>query len=93
MANPDYRGAFAFDNDFPALDDATHRFDGNDPLLKAESITGECRVLCYSENHAATLASLSTRELDRCRRTLARRIATDCVNATRGYRSSRTRAH
>ena len=63
VANPDYNGAFAFDNDFPALDDATLRFDSSDPLLKAESITGECRVLCYSENHAATLASLSTREL------------------------------
>jgi len=63
VSNPDYLGAFAFDNDFPALDAAAHRLDGNDPLLKAEWITGECRVLCYSENHAATLASLSTREL------------------------------
>ncbi len=63
IVNPDYRGAFAFDNDFPALDAVVHHFDGNEPLLRAESITGRCRVLCYSEHHDATLASLSTREL------------------------------
>ena len=63
VVNPDYRGAFAFDNDFPAIDGTAQRVNGNDPLLRAESITGQCRVLCYSENHDATLASLSTREL------------------------------
>ncbi len=64
VVNPDYRGTFAFDNDFPALDASVARVADSDPLLKAESITGKCRVLCYSENHAATLASLSAREIE-----------------------------
>ncbi len=64
VVNPDYRGTFAFDNDFPALDASVAHIVGNDPLLKAEPITGKCRVLCFSENHAATLASLSAREIE-----------------------------
>lgn len=61
--NPDYQGAFAFDNDFPALDAVAHTAHSADALLKAEPITGHCRVLCYSERHDATLATLSTKEL------------------------------
>jgi UDPglucose--hexose-1-phosphate uridylyltransferase len=61
--NPDYAGAFAFDNDFPALDTDAHAVDTRDPLLQATPITGRCRVLCYSERHDATLASLSPREI------------------------------
>ncbi|MCX7064675.1 MAG: UDP-glucose--hexose-1-phosphate uridylyltransferase [Proteobacteria bacterium] len=60
--NPDYRGTFAFDNDFPALDD-TQIVASADPLLQVEPVTGRCRVLCFSERHDATLASLSTAEL------------------------------
>jgi len=61
VANPDYRGTFAFDNDFSALDDVPVE-PGAGPLLQVESITGRCRVLCYSERHDATLASLSVAE-------------------------------
>jgi UDPglucose--hexose-1-phosphate uridylyltransferase len=61
--NPDYRGTFAFDNDFPALDAGSQIVQPPEPLLHAEPISGRCRVLCYSERHDATLASLSTPEL------------------------------
>ena len=61
--NPDYHGTFAFDNDFPALDDRSAIAQPLDPLLHAEPITGRCRVLCYSQRHDATLASLSPPEL------------------------------
>jgi UDPglucose--hexose-1-phosphate uridylyltransferase len=62
--NPDYRGTFAFDNDFPALDDVAPTVPAPEPLLHAEPVTGRCRVLCYSERHDATLASLSVAELN-----------------------------
>ncbi len=64
IVNPDYAGTFAFDNDFSALDDVPHVVQTTDPLLRAESIAGKCRVLCYSPRHDATLATLSIAELN-----------------------------
>jgi UDPglucose--hexose-1-phosphate uridylyltransferase len=61
--NPDYRGTYAFDNDFPALGLASPVTPSGEPLLHAEAVSGQCRVLCYSERHDTTLASLSTSEL------------------------------
>lgn len=60
--NPDYRGPFAFDNDFPSLsfdapDPSTS--DTDDPLARTAPAHGRCRVLCWSERHDATLASLA----------------------------------
>ncbi len=63
-SNPDYSGTFAFDNDFPALDD-TNVVASADPLLQVDSVTGRCRVLCFSPRHDATLATLSGAELAR----------------------------
>jgi len=60
--NPDYSGAFAFDNDFPSL---SFEAPGNpsDAALPVQIRTapayGNCRVLCWSEKHNATLASLT----------------------------------
>lgn len=59
--NPNYTGAFAFDNDFPSLsfdapdsppDERTNR------LTRTAPAHGQCRVLCWSERHDTTLASL-----------------------------------
>ncbi len=61
--NPDYRGPFTFDNDFPALGDHPETIHLADSLLRAEPIAGRCRVLCYSERHDASLATLSQAEL------------------------------
>ncbi len=61
--NPDYRGTYIFDNDFPALDDESIAVSGADPLFRFESISGRCRVLCFSERHDTTLAALSIAEL------------------------------
>lgn len=60
--NPDYHGPFVFTNDFPALDDVSVAVSA-EPLLLAQSVTGTCRVLCYSERHDATMATLSVAEL------------------------------
>ena len=66
--NPDYTGAYAFDNDFPSLsaDAETHSTDNNDdPLNRTAPAHGSCRVLCWSEKHDATLASLTPTEMER----------------------------
>jgi UDPglucose--hexose-1-phosphate uridylyltransferase len=60
--NPDYHGTFVFDNDFPALDDSPETVSAN-PWFEVEQVSGRCRVLCYSERHDATLATLSVAEL------------------------------
>lgn len=56
-ANPDYAGTHIFPNDFPALlaEEAGERHEG---LLRAEPARGEARVICYSPDHASTLARM-----------------------------------
>ena len=59
-ANPDYKGVFAFDNDFATLSpNAPPVFSKEDPLRAVASAQGQCRVLAWSENHNDTLASIS----------------------------------
>lgn len=62
--NPAYIGAYAFDNDFPTV--APHApADTNNAntLLSYAPAQGRCRVLCWSENHNDTLASLSAEKV------------------------------
>jgi UDPglucose--hexose-1-phosphate uridylyltransferase len=66
MSNPDYQSAFAFDNDFPALSFDAPAQTSDDRLGTLECTApshGCCRVLCWSERHDATLASLSEEEM------------------------------
>lgn len=56
--NPDYAGPWVFDNDFSALLASKGDTPSPDPLLLAEPVSGECRVMCFSPNHALTLAEL-----------------------------------
>ena len=60
VRNPPYRGAFVFDNDFPALTPrrAANLTGGDDPLLHAMPAAGTCRVICYSPHHAHTFTDL-----------------------------------
>jgi len=65
--NPDYSGPWVFENDFAALMPAAEALAAADPdpdaLLVAEPVSGECRVMCFSPNHALTLPELSAAEL------------------------------
>ncbi|PRX08787.1 UNVERIFIED_ORG: UTP-hexose-1-phosphate uridylyltransferase /UDP-glucose-hexose-1-phosphate uridylyltransferase [Martelella mediterranea] len=57
--NPDYKGVYVFDNDFPALleDTPTGKMNG-DRLFRAENVHGTARVICFSERHDLTLPEL-----------------------------------
>jgi UDPglucose--hexose-1-phosphate uridylyltransferase len=65
--NPDYRGTFAFDNDFPALADppvgAAVPAGIEDGLFRAEPASGAARVLCFSERHDVPLGGMSREAL------------------------------
>jgi len=57
--NPKYKKPYSFINDFPALiKDITYKqfFNG---LLKAESESGICKVVCFSPGHSLTLPLMS----------------------------------
>jgi UDPglucose--hexose-1-phosphate uridylyltransferase len=61
--NPDYRGPFVFDNDYPALTAESDVDSGNDALFQARSESGCCRVICYTERHDLRLATMSHDEI------------------------------
>ena len=49
--NENYKGAYVFGNDFPALiDDIPKNRDFDNPLFEIESDKGTSRVICYSTN-------------------------------------------
>ncbi|MDG2461635.1 MAG: UDP-glucose--hexose-1-phosphate uridylyltransferase [Luminiphilus sp.] len=70
--NPEYQSAWAFDNDFPAVlePDAqglviqpTTASVASSSLFTSQTLSGECRVLCYSPEHHQTLATLTDRAI------------------------------
>jgi UDPglucose--hexose-1-phosphate uridylyltransferase len=61
--NPDYQGAFVFDNDFPALTTDSDVVVSTDPLFASRPESGRCRVICYTERHDLRLATMSTDDL------------------------------
>lgn len=61
--NPQYSDVFIFDNDFPALHPADGAADTDvgqtgSPLFKRQSVSGRCRVICYSPRHDVSLGEL-----------------------------------
>lgn len=58
VRNPDYRGGFAFDNDFAALSPVSEVEPPPSPLFVAEPESGTCRVVCFSEQHHLRLARM-----------------------------------
>src|SRR5438105_3987793 len=58
--NPAYHGTFVFTNDFAALQaDTPEAALGPHPLLRAESESGTCRVVCFSPRHDLTLPEVT----------------------------------
>ena len=56
--NPDYKGPFVFDNDFPAMLNDTPGGTQTDPLFQAGNVRGTARVMCFSERHDLTLPEM-----------------------------------
>ena len=62
--NPPYKGTFAFNNDFAALQrDAPTREVNEGWLLVARGEPGICRVLCFSSRHDLTLSRMMVPEI------------------------------
>jgi UDPglucose--hexose-1-phosphate uridylyltransferase len=63
--NPDYKGVHVFTNDFAALTPDGPTGDGRagtvqgDDFFEVQGVSGETRVICYSEDHSKTLPELS----------------------------------
>ena len=62
--NPKYESTFVFTNDFGALteDNPTGIYEGGG-LLRAQSESGICRVICFSPRHDLTLPELTVNEI------------------------------
>lgn len=56
---PDYTDVFVFTNDFSALLPDARAFDGGgDPLFRARSERGVCKVICFSPRHDLTIPQM-----------------------------------
>ena len=60
--NPQYSSTFVFQNDFPAVGTASKQSESLD-LFQAQSVSGECRVLCFTPKHNLTMAEMSVTEI------------------------------
>ncbi len=66
VRNPKYEGTYVFDNDFAALlPGASADVPVAEGLLRAETVRGACRVICFSPRHDLTLASMGPPEIER----------------------------
>lgn len=61
--NPNYKEPFTFYNDFPALMPEGPEEKVNSGLLKAESETGICKVVCFSPDHSLTLPLMEAEDI------------------------------
>ena len=66
VRNPDYKTAFVFDNDFPALlPDAPATNINEEGLMVARAEAGVCRVVCFTPRHDLTIPRMSVEEIRR----------------------------
>jgi UDPglucose--hexose-1-phosphate uridylyltransferase len=62
--NPEYTSTYVFDNDFAALlPDVPEAPPPDSPLLRAESVKGTCRVICFSPRHDLTLPEMAPEQI------------------------------
>ncbi|MAZ27455.1 MAG: galactose-1-phosphate uridylyltransferase [Cytophagaceae bacterium] len=62
--NPEYTRPWSFTNDFAALQANVPIEDFEDGLLRAESETGTCKVVCFSPDHSLTLPVMEVEAID-----------------------------
>ncbi|HYY31571.1 MAG TPA: UDP-glucose--hexose-1-phosphate uridylyltransferase [Chthoniobacterales bacterium] len=56
--NPVYDSTYVFTNDFAAITPELEPFSKCDGLLRAHSVSGTCRVICFSPRHDWTLPEM-----------------------------------
>ncbi|MCK8479819.1 UDP-glucose--hexose-1-phosphate uridylyltransferase [Psychroserpens algicola] len=61
--NPNYEDVFIFENDFAALTQNNEAYETNNGLIKAETESGICKVICFSPDHSKSLAQMSIDEI------------------------------
>lgn len=61
--NPQYRSTFTFTNDFASLQPDVEFSDSQVGLLRSQTHSGTCRVVCYSPDHSQRLATMTLEEL------------------------------
>lgn len=63
---PEYEDTFVFTNDFPAIIPQPKTDSPKmHQLLRTDSISGTCRVVCFSPSHDLTLANMQTNEIQK----------------------------
>ncbi len=73
--NPDYKETYVFPNDFPALLDDIFLLESNESnLMRAETVKGVCRVVCFSPRHDLTLTNLNQIEIEGVIRTWIKQV-------------------
>jgi UDPglucose--hexose-1-phosphate uridylyltransferase len=66
VVNPAYESTFVFVNDFRALLEETPVVGAEgSPLLRAQTVRGTCRVICFSPRHDLTLPQMGLPEIRR----------------------------
>ncbi len=64
--NPPYTSTFVFTNDFAALlPDTPPAAESRHPLLRAETVRGTCRVICFTPRHDLTLPEMALPDIRR----------------------------
>lgn len=76
QVNPDYRGPYVFDNDFPALSAISRVAATESALFQARPESGRCRVMCYSHDHGQRLASMASDDIVAALRTMTDEFTT-----------------
>ena len=56
--NPAYDSTYVFTNDFAAITTELEPFSKSEGLLRAHSVSGTCRVICFSPRHDWTLPEM-----------------------------------
>jgi UDPglucose--hexose-1-phosphate uridylyltransferase len=67
VLNPRYTNTFVFGNDFPALLPPSRNQvpERASELFRAEPVSGECRVICFSPRHDLSLARMNDAHISR----------------------------
>lgn len=68
--NPGYQGSFVFDNDYPALSASSEVKREGNALFDTRQEAGCCRVLCYTERHDLSVATMPVQDIVIAMRTM-----------------------